>query len=116
MPLSDFKVLSKLGDGALSCVYKVKRKEDGLEYAMKRVKIAKLTDREKANAINEVRILASVKNPFIASYKESFMDEISNSLYIVMEMADDGDLYERICDYKDKKCYMPERTIWKVLI
>ena len=83
---------------------------------MKRVKIGKLTDREKANAINEVRILASVKSPFIASYKDSFFDEASNSLYIIMVMADDGDLYERICDYKNKKCYMPERTIWKVLI
>ena len=84
----------------MSSVYKVMRKADGKEYAMKRVKLTKLTDREKANAINEVRILASVKSPFIASYKDSFFDEVSNSLYIVMECADDGDLYERIMSYK----------------
>lgn len=28
-----------------------------------------LNEREKENALNEVRILASIKNPFVASYK-----------------------------------------------
>ena len=30
------------------------------EYAMKKVKLGKLTEREKQNALNEVRILASI--------------------------------------------------------
>jgi len=50
-------------------VYKVRRNEDGLEYALKKVKIQNLSDREKENALNEVRILASVKNPYVAAYK-----------------------------------------------
>jgi NIMA (never in mitosis gene a)-related kinase len=41
-------------------VFKVSRKSDGKEYALKKVKLAKLTEKEKDNAINEVRILASV--------------------------------------------------------
>lgn len=47
----------------------MKRHEDGQEYALKKVKIQNLSDREKENALNEVRILASVKNPYVASYK-----------------------------------------------
>jgi len=43
-------------------VYKVKRSEDGMEYALKKVKINNLSDREKENALNEVRILASIKH------------------------------------------------------
>ncbi len=69
------------GDGSYSSVYKVKRLEDGLIYALKKVKIQSLSDREKENALNEVRILASVKNPFVAAYKEAFFDEQSNSLW-----------------------------------
>jgi len=79
-------------------VYKVKRLEDGCEYALKKVKIQNLSDREKENALNEVRILASIKNPFVAGYKQAFFDEPSSSLCIVMEYADDGDVFQRICE------------------
>ena len=55
--------------------------EDGLDYALKKVSIKELSDREKENALNEVRILASIKNPFVAAYKEAFFDEPTNSLW-----------------------------------
>ena len=35
--LRDFDVLSKLGQGAFGQVFKVKRKADGKQYAMKKV-------------------------------------------------------------------------------
>jgi NIMA (never in mitosis gene a)-related kinase 1/4/5 len=55
--------------------------EDGLEYALKKVKISHLSDREKENALNEVRILASIKHKNVASYKQAFFDEPSSSLW-----------------------------------
>lgn len=51
-----------IGDGSYSCVYKVRRIEDNQEYALKKVKMLNLSDREKENALNEVRILASIKH------------------------------------------------------
>ena len=92
MSLDQFQILTKLGnfpqtdlsnigDGSYSSVYRVKRLEDGIDYALKKVKIEKLSDREKENALNEVRILASIKNTFVAGYKQAFFDEPSNSLW-----------------------------------
>jgi NIMA (never in mitosis gene a)-related kinase len=43
--------------------------------------MVKLSDKEKENALNEVRILASIKHPNICSYKEAFIDEPSSSLW-----------------------------------
>jgi len=60
MSLQDFEVIKRLGEGAYSSVYQVKRLEDGMEYALKKVKMGKLSDKEKENALNEVRILASI--------------------------------------------------------
>lgn len=40
-----------------------------------------LSDKEKENALNEVRILASIRNAYIIGYKEVFLDEKSNSLW-----------------------------------
>ncbi len=63
-----------IGTGAFSEVFKVSRKSDGREYALKKVKLAKLSEKEKDNAINEVRILASVQHVNIAGYKEAFFE------------------------------------------
>ena len=58
--INDFQIIKKLGDGAYSSVYKVKRLDDNSIYALKQVKIMSLSDKEKDNALNEVRILASI--------------------------------------------------------
>ncbi len=69
------------GDGAYSNVFKVQRMEDGKEYALKKVKLEHLSEKEKDNAINEVRILASIKHPNVIQFKEAFVDEASKSLW-----------------------------------
>ena len=55
----------------------MKRIADGDFYALKKVRMQKLSDKEKENALNEVRILASIKHPNIVAYKEAFIDEAS---------------------------------------
>ncbi len=82
-----------MGDGAYSKVFKVKRLADGNYYALKMVELKNLSEKEKDNAINEVRILASIVHPNIISYKEAFIDEKTENLCIVMELVDLGDLY-----------------------
>lgn len=81
MSIKDFQVVVKLGEGAYSSVYKVKRLADNAEYALKRVKLGNLSEKEKQNALNEVRILASIRHPNIIGYREAFLDEASNSLW-----------------------------------
>lgn len=60
---------------------KVRRIRDHTLYALKKVKLGKLSDKEKDNAINEVRILASIRHPNVIQYKEAFIDEPSMSLW-----------------------------------
>lgn len=61
-------------------MYKVRRLVDGNIYALKKVKLLNLSDKEKQNALNEVRILASVKSSYVVSYKEAFFDENESCL------------------------------------
>ena len=108
MSLKDFQIIAKLGiqrvifsgEGAYSSVYKVKRIHDGQEYALKKVKMMDLSDKEKQNALNEVRILASIRHPGIIGYKEVFFTENLGSLWfslynpsIIMDYSNKGDLY-----------------------
>merc|ERR1719181_2586151 len=50
--------------------------------------------KERKDAANEVKVLSSLKHPYIVAYKDSFIED--GFLNIVMEYADGGDLFTRI--------------------
>lgn len=83
---------------------------------MKKVKMGKLSDREKHNALNEIRILASIQHPNIIGYKEAFIEESSQTLCIIMEYADGGDLLKIINQHKRKFTSFSEKEIWYYFI
>ena len=70
---------------------------------MKQVKFGALTTKDKKNALNEIRILASIKHQNVIVYKEAFFDEEEGTLCIVMELADSGDLKSKIIKAKQVK-------------
>lgn len=115
MSLKDYQILSKIGDGSYSQVFQVRRLADNQTYALKKVKLASLKEKEKRNALNEIRILASIHHPNIISYKEAFFDEESQSLCLVMEFADSGDLFQRVKSYQKQGKYMSEKYIWSLI-
>jgi NIMA (never in mitosis gene a)-related kinase len=85
-PRQTWYLFAHSGEGAYSSVYKVERLADHQPYALKKVKLGNLSEKELENAINEVRILASITNPHIISYKEAFVE--SKSLwYLVSNSA-----------------------------
>jgi NIMA (never in mitosis gene a)-related kinase 1/4/5 len=69
---------------------------------MKKVKLGVLNEKERTNALNEVRILASLDDKYVIGYKDAFYDEGYNGfilipidqsiLCIIMEFADGGDI------------------------
>eukprot|EP00347_Sterkiella_histriomuscorum_P002177 403369168 len=129
MSMKDFSIVNKigtyfkyityyyyLGDGAYSVVYKVKRQSDGQEYALKKVKMGSLSEKEKLNALNEVRILASLNHPNLIAFKEAFFEDASSSLCLVMEFANDGDLYQKILMHQKNGTLIDENLLWRILI
>jgi NIMA (never in mitosis gene a)-related kinase 1/4/5 len=116
MSLKDYEVLTKVGEGAYSVVLKVKRLSDQKIYALKKVRLNKLKEKEKRNALNEVRLLASIKHPNVIAYKEAFFDDESQCLCLVIEFANSGDLYQKIQYYQKKGTYMSESFVWGLII
>jgi NIMA (never in mitosis gene a)-related kinase len=53
----------------------VKKRDDGQTFAMKTVSLGRLTQKEKDNALNEVRLLASIQIPNVIAYKASLFDQ-----------------------------------------
>lgn len=114
--IEDFTILEEIGKGTYSTVLKARRNDIRQIYALKQIPLTGLTSRERANALNEVRIMASVNHSSVVGYRDSFVDQPNNMLYIVMDYATDGDLYQKICELKRTKSNLPEDYIWKVFI
>ena len=66
--LRDFRDLKLIGKGSFGRVYRCIRVSDGGEYAMKEVAIKAMSQREREDAVNEVRILASVNHQMVIRF------------------------------------------------
>lgn len=73
-PLNLLQVQKLLGKGSYGIVYRVKRLSDGGVYALKEADVRKMSPLERADAVNEIRLLASVKHPNVVRYHEAFLD------------------------------------------
>jgi len=69
----------------------------------------KLSSKEKENALNEVRILASINHPNVIGYKEAFFEDSTNCLCVVMEHADGGDILQVITAKKRNRELFTEK-------
>ena len=102
MKISGFKQEKVLGEGSYGKVYKTRRLNDNQIYAIKAIDLNKLDYKEIEDAVNEIRLMASVTSPFIISFYEAFADQ--KKLCIVTEYARIGDLRNLIerRKYKNK--------------
>ena len=114
--MNNFEIITKLGQGSYSSVYKVKRKIDNQIYALKKVNFKTINEKDKNNALNEIRILASINSEYIIKYYEAFIDEKEETLNLVIEYADNGDLFEKIREKKNTFQHFSENEIWKTFI
>lgn len=70
-------------------------------YALKRIKIFEVDEKERENIENELKILQKLRHINIVSYKDSFTDKEGN-LCIVMVYCELGDMHTKIKQMKEK--------------
>jgi NIMA (never in mitosis gene a)-related kinase len=113
--LADFEILSRLGSGSFGIVYKARRTLDDQIYVIKNVRIAELSYKEQTEAINEVQILAQLKSPYVVRYFDSFIEK--DSLHIVMEFCNRGDLQNLLKKAKEKDVSgLKDSVIWNICL
>ena len=70
--LDDFEILQMLGEGSFGLVVKVKSKINSRIYALKRTNYEKLTELEKEQALNELKMLNYFDHPNVCNCFTSF--------------------------------------------
>ena len=95
--------------------YRVRRLSDNKVYALKETNVRNLSQQERQEAVNEIRLLASVQqNAAISGFHEAFID--GNRLCIVMEYAPFGDLSRALRKRQAQRKLLPEDLIWSYFI
>ena len=87
-----YEVLSKLGKGGYGTVYQVKNKTTGGLFACK--KLSKLSIQDQEKFMREIKILIKTDHPNIIKLYDIF--ESANSLYLIMEQCNGGELFDKI--------------------
>ena len=81
---------------------------------MKETNVRHMSHEERAEAVNEIRLQASVRHPNVTSYREAFLD--GQRLCIVMEYAPYGDLQRCIRKREAHRKPFPEDLVWSYFI
>lgn len=108
----DFKVMEELGRGSFGVVYKAKYRGDNLFYVLKAIPLSSLSPSKQKEALQEVTILRKVDHPHIVRYYASFIED--NTLHILMEYIDGGDLHKAIRAQRDRHRLFSETKLWRI--
>ena len=65
----------------------MKRLSDGGVYALKEADVRKMSPLERADAVNEIRLLASVKHQNVVRYHEAFLDGELTGVSCIPELS-----------------------------
>mmetsp|Transcript_112887 Transcript_112887/g.319334 ORF Transcript_112887/g.319334 Transcript_112887/m.319334 type:complete len:428 (+) Transcript_112887:246-1529(+) len=83
---------------------------EGKSYVMKIIEMTRMDTKQRKDTINEVKVLSSLKHPYIISYRESYIE--NRSLVIIMDYAEGGDLHQRITKTRQAgKTFSEERVL-----
>eukprot|EP00794_Sanderia_malayensis_P005949 gene5949-6639_t len=100
--------LRVLGKGAFGQAVLYKRDDDKCLVVWKEIDLPKVSEEEKDSTFNEVEILSLLDHINIIAYYNHFFDDVT--LYIEMEYANGGTLFEKI---RDQKSPIPEdECLW----
>ena len=92
--MNKYEIIRELGSGSYGKVYLARTKRSGEQVAVKEIKLSDQSPSESAKAAKEVNLLKSLKHPHIVRLIDSVQDK--NTMYIVMEYVDGGDLAAKI--------------------
>lgn len=93
-----YNKITIIGKGTFGSAWLVESKLSGYKYAIKELSVRTMTVADRHLALNEVKILSTLKHKNIIRYKNAFEEE--SNFYIVMEYAEGGkvDITASVCN------------------
>ena len=97
-----YETVKSIGSGSFGQGYLVRHKYEDKNYVVKKVKTRDMSQKDRENTEQEVRLLQKLRHSNIVAYKDSYIDR-DQFLCIVMVYCEGGDVYTKIKSNKGKK-------------
>jgi len=110
--IRDFSEVQELYRSSSGAVYRARFNYDSKTYVLKERILSELGKRK--DIANEVQLLSQLAHVNVIRCEGWFWDSIKNSLFIVLEYCECGDLHKLIEKRKAKSRYFEEKYIWHI--
>lgn len=108
--MEDYEVIEKLGRGTLGATFLVLHKAETKRYVLKKIRLAKHSEKAKLTAYQEMDLIAKLNYPYIVEYKDAWVEK-EDYIYIISGYCEGGDMAENI--KKSRGLFFPEEKVCK---